>query len=445
MKEMKRFLSLVLCLAMIVGLLPMSVFAASDTVIDAAIFCSDVHGSTSSVSSVFSAIKNADSTFNPSTAAFVGDTQTSASSVTSAAQGVFSGMACYYAFGSHDDEGDYGIDDKTGVLYNGTNYAIYAISQSDMESYSNAQSASADFASDIAEVDASKPLFVISHMPLHARRADNDGAGFWCDAINAAAASRDIVFFWAHNHTGESSTDTSAYYLAKGSAITVEDDSSDSSTSTKTSSKTLAFTYMNAGYIGKSASRGGYATTVKIYDNSLVFQDYNSSGAVADNDYTHNVTVARANAAVTETTLTGISISGTTEYTVGDALDLTVTASYSDGTSAAVEAELTGYDMSTAGTYTVTATYQDKTATIDITVKEAAYITSIAVTTQPTKTVYDIGETLDTTGMVVTATYSDGSTAQVTNWYTSSVDMTTAGEKEVTVNLYDSWFPRPLL
>ena len=359
MKEMKRILSLVLCFAMFVGMLPMIALNAdaAGALIDAAIFCSDVHNSANTVATVFSAIKSADSSFAPSTASFVGDTECQASSVTEQAQSVYSGIACYYAYGSHDS--GYGIDDVTGVLYNGTNYAIYSISQSDMESYSKAQTASANFASDIAAVDASKPLFVISHMPLHARRSDNDGAGFWCDAINTAAASRDIVFFWAHNHTGENSTDTAAYYLAKGASITVEDDSSDSSDSSATSSKTLAFTYMNAGFIGKSAGRGGYVTTVKIYDDALVFQDYNSSGAVADNEYTHNVEVARAFAS-TDSGSTGTTTEEKEVYVLVDTMTVGEDYLIANGNSGTVtllgqssgSATTTTAEVKTSGDYT---------------------------------------------------------------------------------------------
>jgi len=60
-------------------------------------------------------------------------------------------------------------------------------------------------------------------------------------------------------------------------------------------------------------------------------------------------------------------------------------------------------------------------------------LSSIAVTTQPAKTEYDIGETLDTAGMVVTAKYSDGSTKTVTGFTTNGFDSQTVGTKTVTV------------
>ena len=63
----------------------------------------------------------------------------------------------------------------------------------------------------------------------------------------------------------------------------------------------------------------------------------------------------------------------------------------------------------------------------------AVSLTSIAVTTAPTTVEYTVGDTFTSEGLVVTATYSDGSTEAVTGYTLSEVDMTTAGEKEVTV------------
>lgn len=61
-------------------------------------------------------------------------------------------------------------------------------------------------------------------------------------------------------------------------------------------------------------------------------------------------------------------------------------------------------------------------------------LSSIAVTTQPTKTTYALNEDLDLTGMVVTATYSNDSTAAVTDYTTSGYDKTQAGEQTITVS-----------
>ncbi|MCB6416824.1 bacterial Ig-like domain-containing protein, partial [Faecalimonas umbilicata] len=66
-----------------------------------------------------------------------------------------------------------------------------------------------------------------------------------------------------------------------------------------------------------------------------------------------------------------------TEYTVGEDLELAgmkVTANYSDDNTedVAIEnCEVSGYDKTKAGEQTVTVTYEGKTATFKVTVKEA--------------------------------------------------------------------------
>jgi len=65
-------------------------------------------------------------------------------------------------------------------------------------------------------------------------------------------------------------------------------------------------------------------------------------------------------------------------------------------------------------------------------------LSSIAITTQPTKTQYYVGDTLDTTGMVVTATYSDNTTAVIssgTGGYTISGFNSTAAAASQTVTV----------
>ena len=60
-------------------------------------------------------------------------------------------------------------------------------------------------------------------------------------------------------------------------------------------------------------------------------------------------------------------------------------------------------------------------------------LTGIVITTQPTKTQYKLGETLNTAGMVITAVYNDGSTRAVTG-YTVSGYKATVGNHTITVS-----------
>lgn len=61
-------------------------------------------------------------------------------------------------------------------------------------------------------------------------------------------------------------------------------------------------------------------------------------------------------------------------------------------------------------------------------------LVSISITTPPTKTAYTEGETFDRTGMVVTATYSDGTTAPVTGYTVSPSGALTTSDTAVTIS-----------
>ena len=197
-------------------------------------------------------------------------------------------------YGSHDD----GCTDGYSAFFSGPKeldgYYAYGISYSQMinatsvssdtqnlidkdDPYGNTASvASAKFTQWISSLgsDDHKPIVIVSHVPLHYRRGDNYGAYLWATAINAAASSHDIIFFWGHNHTNESSNDTKCYLLAPDEKMTVQAASSSSkasprvgaaggpgggstnndTNSSSTESITLNFYYANAGYIKASSN-----------------------------------------------------------------------------------------------------------------------------------------------------------------------------------------------
>ena len=75
----------------------------------------------------------------------------------------------------------------------------------------------------------------------------------------------------------------------------------------------------------------------------------------------------------------------------------------------------------------------------------APTLSSIAVTTPPDKTSYTVGESLDLSGMVVTATYSDDSTHAVSQYTTKPADGSTldaAGTTTVTVSYTEGGITR---
>jgi hypothetical protein len=63
----------------------------------------------------------------------------------------------------------------------------------------------------------------------------------------------------------------------------------------------------------------------------------------------------------------------------------------------------------------------------------AVTLSSIAITTKPTKTTYTVGESYSGAGLVVTATYSDKSTKKVTDYTVSGFNSTKAGTVTITV------------
>lgn len=65
--------------------------------------------------------------------------------------------------------------------------------------------------------------------------------------------------------------------------------------------------------------------------------------------------------------------------------------------------------------------------------KNPVTVTEIFIETAPTKTAYYVGETFDTAGLVVKANLSDHTVRTVTGYTVSAPDMTTVGEKTVTV------------
>ena len=133
--------------------------------------------------------------------------------------------------------------------------------------------------------------------------------------------------------------------------------------------------------------------------------------------------------------LSSISISGyTTAFVEGDtfAFGGTVTAHYADASTENVTSSATfsGYDMTTVGNQTVTVTYQSQTTTYQITVS-AGTLSSIAVSGQTTTYTRNASFSFDGT---CTATFANGYQKEVTPTSVTSPDMSTAGNKTITVS-----------
>jgi hypothetical protein len=147
-----------------------------------------------------------------------------------------------------------------------------------------------------------------------------------------------------------------------------------------------------------------------------------------------------------EATLATIAVSGELlkkVYHVDEPFEpagITVTATYNYGNPAAIAHDklaFTPADFSKEAannvTITVSYTYKDVTKSAEIkgiSVVEVS-LTSIAVSGEPTKKVYEIGEPFNPTGLTVTATYSNGSTAAIPH---SELDFDTDFSNEAGAN-----------
>jgi hypothetical protein len=109
------------------------------------------------------------------------------------------------------------------------------------------------------------------------------------------------------------------------------------------------------------------------------------------------------------------SLPAKTVYLQGEFLDLkglVVTGTYTDGATKAETVSLFNigdYNANTPGEQTLKVWINNLTATFTVTVNPVE-LESIAVTSLPARTVYESGEPLDISGLVVTGTYSNGTT-----------------------------------
>ena len=189
--------------------------------------------------------------------------------------------------------------------------------------------------------------------------------------------------------------------------------------------------------VAQNAAAGDYPVSVKIRE--------------CYNEDFRDVAIAPVGGKITvpgtapEKTLTAISVATMptkTAYTVGDTLDpagLTLTAFYSVGEPETVTSGFTCAPtaLTTAGSQTVTVTYQGKTTTFAVMVQAPVEkkLTGIAIKTQPRKTAYTVGDTLDTTGLTLLASYNTGETEELTTGFTCSpTTLAATGSQTITVS-----------
>ena len=305
MKEMKRILSLVLCLVMLVSMIPgtaLTAFAAEGTPV-VVVSGSDYQASTSGTTMADIAKK-----INASPVGILmggdydaGTVYPDASHLTAVDNTIASAFPSIaeenriMIQGNHETYGNLSPDtnellDDTGA-YENAHYSVYAIN------YEDFSSASSDLQTYLnGKTGYTKPIFVITHQPLHAtNRSGTKDATAIFNVLNAAGAKGlNIIFLFGHNHSGsyDDYLGGGAIYLKKGDSMRVYGGSS---------AQTLNFTYMNCGYVGYSnsgADNGLTMTAFEIYEDEVIIKRYDANGlhnlkskGVATSGYTADTNV----------------------------------------------------------------------------------------------------------------------------------------------------------
>ena len=129
-------------------------------------------------------------------------------------------------------------------------------------------------------------------------------------------------------------------------------------------------------------------------------------------------------------------------YFAGDAIDLaglTLKVTYDNGTTATVDKGFTtSTTLDSSAVTTVVVDYQGFKVSYEVQVTDVVRV-SWAMTSEPTKLEYQVGDSLDTTGLVITEYYNNGTSKEFTTGFTCTPDnFTEIGEQIVTVTYADS-------
>ena len=241
---------------------------------------------------------------------------------------------------------------------------------------------------------------------------------------NNALKRQELAIFLYRYDTSVKGTYSIVYNLMGGSATNKTSYSKSALPYTLKNPTKSGYTFL--GWTGSNGTTASKSVTIK-------------SGTTGDLAYT-------ANWKQNEVTLTKIAIKtkpSKLTYNGGETLDTTglvLTATYSDGSTRNITSGFiaTPTSFNAPGTKTITVSYGGKTTSYTVTVNSVnvnTTLTKITIKTKPTKLVYNVGETLDTTGLVLTATYSDGTVKDITSGYTvNPTTLNAAGAKTITVS-----------
>ena len=302
----RKLLSAILVLVMLISILPVSAFAANDSVVVIAASDYQLSNSGTIMTNIMNHIKN---DFGTAYGALLGGDYDAGSVSTKASHiqavddvisGVFPEIASENRIciqGNHENYAGLKVDgtnlmDESGA-HDTAYYGVFVINHDDFPWTTSSNPSpsealvqkTANALGDYLEAKVAegytKPIFVTSHLPLHATtRGDNRYAKLIFDELEAAGeAGLNIIYLVGHNHSGgyDQYLGNGSFYLPEGSSLTVVE-----GTSGKYTDSSINFTYMNYGYLGKisgSACTHQTMTAFEITGNQVTVKRYAADGA----------------------------------------------------------------------------------------------------------------------------------------------------------------------
>ena len=182
-------------------------------------------------------------------------------------------------------------------------------------------------------------------------------------------------------------------------------------------------------------------TTVELTDYDVTTFDNQNAGqqelVVTFHDKTANVTVTVNPKPIVLTGITVTDNQAENGYEIGDTLDITVIATYSDGHTEELESgayAVSGYNNLTSGEQTLVVTYNGEVFELGVTVNPAKLV-KIEVVDNKAETGYEFDDELDLT---VTAFYTDNSEVIIKDYEVTGYNDELAGNQELTVTFEDA-------
>ena len=334
MKEMKRLLAIILAVVMLVGIVPVSAFAAEgDPVVVIAGSDYQQSGSTTPKNNATSILNRIEQDYAKESGVvkgflFGGDYSQSinSSSTTTSGinelkgvvQGVYgTGLNEVYVQGNHDAA----VSGLTATGAHDTDYyGVFSINEDDFPSGGSVSSTMLtnlqNYLNGKVNEGYKKPIFVVTHLPLHkTTRYDSTGTGASIfNVLNEAGGKGlNIIFLFGHNHSQgyDAYLGNGSIYLPKGDKITVDGGSTET---------ILNFTYANYGYVGYvsgSSCTHLTMTAFEIYEDEVIVKRYDSNGL-----HTCGTTANVLKAAGGGTVPSGAKVNGTV-YTSPKSITLT--------------------------------------------------------------------------------------------------------------------------